>query len=70
MTVGRSAISGGLTLVAMMEAAHFREGHDLALVWPLNPPSLGSILVQTQVRAPVVIIPKVASQEAVQMSTV
>ncbi len=54
----------------MMETAHFREGHYLALVWQLNPPGLGRVFIQTQVRAPVVIIRKVVLQEAVQMRTV
>ena len=51
----------------MMEPAHFREGHDLALLGQLNPSALGSIFVQTQVRAPVVIIRKILFEEMVQM---
>ena len=54
----------------MMEPAHFREGYDLPLLGQLNPSGAGSIFVQTQVRAPVVIIRKVVFEEVVQMKTV
>ena len=51
----------------MVEAADFRESHDLALLGQLNPSALGSIFVQTQVRPPVVIIRKILFEELVQM---
>ena len=51
----------------MMETAHFGESHDLALFGALNPSALGSLFVQTQMRAPVVIIRKILFEEMVQM---
>ena len=59
--------SGGSPLVVMMQAADFWESHDPALLERLNPATFGSIFVQTQVRAPVVIIRKILLQEVVQM---
>ena len=53
--------SGGSPLVVMMQAADFWESHDPALLERLNPATFGSIFVQTQVRAPVVIIRKILS---------
>ena len=62
--------SGSAAFVAMMDSADFWERDNLALGGWLDSPRPRGIFVQTQVRAPVVIIRKVVFEEVVQMRTV
>src|SRR5207249_5933514 len=63
-----SAGSGGPSDVAMVEATDFANRDDPAEFRPLNSPAMGRILVEREVSTRPVVVRKVASQGAAQVS--
>jgi hypothetical protein len=64
---GRHNSSRGATFVAMMQTSDLREGNDLARGWWVYWARLGAILVQRQMRARLIVIGKIRSQDLTQM---
>ena len=60
----RERQSGGATFVVVMQTADAWDLDDRAAGWPLGSPRDGSILVQREVSAPVVIINEIALRVA------
>ena len=56
----RERRSGGATFVVVMQTADVWDLHDRAAGWRVGSPRDGSILVQREVRAPLVIVREVA----------
>ena len=66
----RERRSGGATFVVVMQPANVRDLDDRAAGWRLGNPRDGSILVQREVSAPLVIVREVALQVTVQRALV
>src|SRR6266540_571390 len=66
----RRAISCGSTLVAMMQTAHFREGNNIAGGGKLCRARAWAILVEREMRSGVMMILKIARQDAAQVTLV
>jgi hypothetical protein len=62
--------SGRAVLVAVMEAAHFWQLHDLAHGWRLDASRLWHVLAQRQMSSGFVVIGKVSGQDATEVAFV
>jgi hypothetical protein len=51
----------------MVQAADFGNLHDLACLWELDGPDVGGILVEREVRASLVVVREVPSQDVAQV---
>jgi len=66
----RLAISRGSTLVAMMQTADLREGNNIACGGKLHATRPGAVLVEREMRSGVMMILKIARQDAAQVTLV
>ena len=66
----RVVCSGNPTLVATMQASHFGERNDPSLFRPLDWSSFGRIFIQSQVGSTSVIVDKVGSEQALEVTLV